>query len=89
MIRHFQIEAQTKNAFEVAEFVIKQVRFIKDLEQDGTPEGVSKVENVQEILNKAKNFTEEQRENGKNHNRNIKKEERLMNTRCNGRNQKM
>ena len=62
MIRHFQIEAQTKNAFEVAEFVIKQVRFIKDLEQDGTPEGVSKVENVQEILNKAKNFTEEQRE---------------------------
>ncbi|WP_372744023.1 ATP-dependent helicase [Lutibacter sp.] len=62
MIHHFQIEAQTKNAFEVAEFVIKQVRFIKDLEQDGTPEGVSKVENVQEILNKVKNFTEEQKE---------------------------
>jgi len=62
MIQHFQIEAQTKNAFEVAEFVVKQVRFIKDLEKDGTPEGVSKVENVQEILNKAKNFTEEQKE---------------------------
>ncbi|RXP45036.1 ATP-dependent DNA helicase [Lutibacter sp. HS1-25] len=62
MIQHFQIEAQTKNAFEVAEFVIKQVRLIKDLEKDGTPEGVSKVENVQEILNKAKNFTEEQKE---------------------------
>ena len=62
MIQHFQIEAKTKNAFEVAEFVIKQVRFIKDLEQDGTPEGVSKVENVQEILNKVKNFTEEQKE---------------------------
>lgn len=64
MIQHFQIEAQTKNAFEVAEFVVKQVRLIKDLEQDGTPEGVSKVENVQEILNKAKNFTEEQKEKG-------------------------
>ena len=62
MIRHFQIEAQTKNAFEVAEFVVKQVRFIKELEKDGTPEGVSKVENVQEILNKAKDFTEEQKE---------------------------
>ena len=62
MIRHFQIEAETKNAFEVAEFVIKQVRLIPDLEKDGTPEGVSKVENVQEILNKAKNFTEEQKE---------------------------
>jgi DNA helicase-2/ATP-dependent DNA helicase PcrA len=64
MIQHFQIEAQTKNAFEVADFVIKQVRLIKDLEQDGTPEGISKVENVQEILNKAKNFTEEQKEKG-------------------------
>ncbi|MDP3311913.1 ATP-dependent helicase [Lutibacter sp.] len=64
MIQHFQIEAQTKNAFEVAEFVIKQVRFIADLEQDGTPEGVSRVENIQEILNKAKNFTEEQKEKG-------------------------
>ncbi len=62
MIQHFQIEAQTKNAFEVTEFVIKQVRFIKDLEKDGTPEGVSKIENIQEILNKAKNFTEEQKE---------------------------
>ncbi len=62
MIRHFQIEAQSKNAFEVAEFVVKQVRFIKELEKDGTPEGVSKVENVQEILNKAKDFTEEQKE---------------------------
>jgi len=62
MIQHFQIEAQTKNAFEVTEFVLKQVRFIKDLEKDGTPEGVSKVENIQEILNKAKNFTEEQKE---------------------------
>jgi len=62
MIRHFQIEAQSKNAFEVAEFVVKQVRFIKELEKDGTPEGVSKVENVQEILNKVKNFTEEQKE---------------------------
>jgi len=62
MIQHFQIEAQTKNAFEVTEFVLKQVRFIKDLEKDGTPEGVSKIENIQEILNKAKNFTEEQKE---------------------------
>jgi len=62
MIQHFQIEAQTKNAFEVAEFVIKQTRIIKDLESDGTPEGVSKVENIQELLNGIKDFIEVQKE---------------------------
>ncbi len=62
MMQHFQIEAQTKNAFEVAEFVIKQTRIIKDLESDGTPEGVSKVENIQELLNGLKDFVDVQKE---------------------------
>ena len=62
MIQHFQIEAQTKNAFEVAEFVIKQTRLVKDLESDGTPEGVSKVENIQELLNGLKDFVDVQKE---------------------------
>lgn len=64
MIQHFQIEAQTKNAFEVTEFVVKQTRLVKDLEKDGTPEGVSKVENIQELLNAIKGFTDEQKEKG-------------------------
>ena len=64
MIKHFQIEAETKNAFEVTDFVIKQTRLVKDLEKDGTPEGVSKVENIQELLNAIKSFTEEQNEKG-------------------------
>ena len=62
MIQHFQIEAQTKNAFEVTDFVVKQTRLVKDLEKDGTPEGVSKVENIQELLNAIKSFTDEQKE---------------------------
>ncbi len=60
MIRSFQIEAQTKNAFEVAELVIKNTRIIKDIELEGTPEAVSRVENVQELLNGIKDFIEEQ-----------------------------
>ena len=64
MIQHFKIEAETKNAFEVADFVVKQTRLVKDLEKDGTPEGVSKVENIQELLNAIKNFTVEQKEKG-------------------------
>ena len=62
MIQHFQIEAKSKNAFEVAEFVVKQTRLIKDLEKDGTPEAVSRVENVQELLNGIKDFIEVQKE---------------------------
>ena len=62
MIQHFQIEAQSKNAFEVAEFVVKQTRLIRDLEKDGTPEGVSRVENVQELLNGIKDFIDVQKE---------------------------
>ncbi len=60
MIRSFQIDAQTKNAFEVAELVIKNTRIIKDIELEGTPEAISRVENVQELLNGVKDFIEEQ-----------------------------
>ncbi len=60
MIKSFQIEAETKNAFEVTEHVIKKTLVIKDLERDATPEAVSKVENVQELLNGIKDFIVEQ-----------------------------
>jgi DNA helicase-2/ATP-dependent DNA helicase PcrA len=62
MIKSFQIEAQTKNAFEVTEHVIKKTQVIKDLERDTTPEAVSRVENVQELLNGIKDFIVEQNE---------------------------
>ena len=60
MIRSFQIESQTKNALEVAELVLRQTRLIKDIEIEGTPEAISRVENVQELLNGIKDFIEEQ-----------------------------
>ncbi|MDP6922168.1 MAG: 3'-5' exonuclease [Lutibacter sp.] len=60
MIRHFQIVASEKNAFEVAELVVKKTRILADLEKDGTPESVSRVENVQELLNGIKDFIEVQ-----------------------------
>lgn len=62
MIRSFQIEAQSKNAFEVADLVIKKTRLIRDIESEGTPEAVSRVENVQELMNGIKDFIEEQKE---------------------------
>ncbi len=64
MILRLQIESQTKNAFEIAEIVVKQTHLIKDLEKDGTPEAVSKVENVQELLNGIKDFITDKIEEG-------------------------
>ncbi len=64
MILRLQIEAKTKNAFEIAELVVKQTKLIKDLEKDGTPEAVSKVENVQELLNGIKDFITDKIEEG-------------------------
>ena len=62
MIKSFQIETLSNNAFEVADMVIKQTRMIRDLESEGTPEAVSRVENVQELLNGIKDFIEVQKE---------------------------
>jgi len=64
MMLRLQIEAETKNAFEIAEIVVKQTQLIKDLEKDGTPEAVSKVENVQELLNGIKDFITDKIEEG-------------------------
>ncbi len=64
MILRLQIESKTKNAFEIAETVVKQTQLIKDLEKDGTPEAVSKVENVQELLNGIKDFITDKIEEG-------------------------
>jgi len=64
MLLRLQIESQTKNAFEIAEAVVKQTQLIKDLEKDGTPEAVSKVENVQELLNGIKDFITDKIEQG-------------------------
>ncbi|WP_158837653.1 ATP-dependent helicase [Polaribacter sp. L3A8] len=64
MMQSLQIESQTKNAFEIAETVVKKAQLIKNLEKDGTPEAVSKVENVQELLNGIKDFITDKIEEG-------------------------
>ncbi len=64
MIKRLQIESQTKNAFEISEVVVKETQLVKTLQKDGTPEGVSKVENVQELLNGIKDFITDKIETG-------------------------
>ncbi|MFV0248547.1 MAG: ATP-dependent helicase [Tenacibaculum sp.] len=56
MIQRLQIEVQTKNAFEIAELTIINTQFIKNLQKDGSIEGINKVENIQELLSGIKYF---------------------------------
>jgi len=58
MIRMFQSELQKKNAYDVAVLIGKSTNIIKELFNDKTTEGLAKYENVQELLNSVKEFTE-------------------------------
>ncbi|HLT53093.1 MAG TPA: 3'-5' exonuclease, partial [Flavobacteriaceae bacterium] len=62
MIESFQVMNQTANAFELAEHVTKASGLIKEFNKDGTPEGIARMENIEEMLNGIKDFVEGQRE---------------------------
>ena len=58
MIRSMQSMLTSKNAYDVAFHVGKQTAFVKELFNDKSTEGVQRYENVQELLNSIKEFTE-------------------------------
>jgi DNA helicase-2/ATP-dependent DNA helicase PcrA len=64
MIRSFASMLTHKNAYEVAQHVGKQTNIIKDLFSDKTTEGLAHYENLQELLNSIKEFTETPDEDG-------------------------
>src|ERR1700730_8867557 len=64
MIRSFASMLNTKNAYEVATHVGKQTNLVKELFNDKTTEGLARYENIQELLNSVKEFTERPDEDG-------------------------
>ncbi|HVG12869.1 MAG TPA: UvrD-helicase domain-containing protein, partial [Flavisolibacter sp.] len=58
MIRSFKSMLDTKNAYDIAFHVGKQTGFVKELFNDKSTEGMQRYENVQELLNSIKEFTE-------------------------------
>jgi len=62
LILSLQIENQKSNAFEIAGLATKKSGLVLELKKDGTPEGVSKVENIEELLNGIRDFVEGQKE---------------------------
>lgn len=62
MIKAFQVMLKTENAYTVAMEVAKRSGLIKFLKDDQTPEGISRVENVQELMNSMQGYIEEQQQ---------------------------
>ncbi len=62
LLQRFQIENETLNAFEIADLVTKKIGLVQELKKDATPEGIARIENVEELLNGIRDFTEGQRE---------------------------
>lgn len=60
MIQSFQVKLKSQDVFEVALEVAKQSGLLKELRADDTPEGISRLENLQELLNSLQGFVEEQ-----------------------------
>jgi len=64
MIRSFTSMLTNKNAYDVAQHVGKQTNLVKELFSDKTTEGLARYENLQELLNSIKEFTEMPDEDG-------------------------
>jgi DNA helicase II / ATP-dependent DNA helicase PcrA len=64
MIKMFQSEMEKKNAYDLAVLVGKSTNIIKELFNDKTTEGLARYENIQELLNSIKEFTETPTEDG-------------------------
>ncbi len=62
MIKSFQVMNQEADAFTLAEHVAKKSGLLLEFKKDGTPEGVARIENLEELLNGIKDFVEGQRE---------------------------
>ncbi len=58
MIKSFSAQIRTKNAYELAGLIASSSGILKDLYDNKTPEGLGRYENIQELLNGIKEFSE-------------------------------
>ena len=56
LIKSFELLNEKLNAFEMVEEVLKRIGIINVLKSDGTPESISRIENIEELLNGIKDF---------------------------------
>jgi len=58
MIRSFSAQVKKKNAFDLAKLIAGSSGILKELYEDKTPEGISRYENIEELLNAIKEYSE-------------------------------
>ncbi|OYT13725.1 MAG: ATP-dependent DNA helicase [Bacteroidetes bacterium 4572_114] len=58
MVKTYMIEQAKRNAYDLAADIAKASGIMKDLHDDKTPEGISRYENIEELLNGIRDFTE-------------------------------
>lgn len=58
MIKSFSVQLEKQNAFDLTTAIAKQSGLLQDLYNDKSVEGLSRYENIQELLNGIKEFTE-------------------------------
>jgi DNA helicase-2/ATP-dependent DNA helicase PcrA len=64
LIKQFQEKIELIDAYEMASEIATQTSIIKDLYKDQTPEGLSRFENIQELLNGIQEFSISAKEEG-------------------------
>ena len=62
MIQSFQVINENQDAFYITDHVAKKTGLVQELKKDATPEGMAKIQNIEELLNGIKDFTEGQTE---------------------------
>ena len=62
LIKNFQILNVKLNALEIIDEVLKRIGIINLLKLDGSPEAISRIENIEALLNAVKDFIEGQKE---------------------------
>ena len=62
MIKSFQISNENLNALEILNKVLKRVGIVNLLKNEGTPEAISRIENIEELINAVQDFIEGQKE---------------------------
>nr|WP_232297497.1 UvrD-helicase domain-containing protein [Flavobacterium beibuense] len=62
MVKSFQVINDSYDAFYLTEHVTKKTGLIQELKKDATPEGIARIENIEELLNGIKDFIEGQKE---------------------------
>ncbi len=62
MIKSFQIMNESADAFTLAEHVARKSGILLEFKKDGTPEGIGRMENIEELLNGIQDFVEGQKE---------------------------